>query len=211
MKIIHYKAIMLISALLTSNLYADCKTGKYDHFSESTDSSAIKQQKTIELVNNAVCFYQKNGLKESIKLFSDSNNPFCKNYEFGSMGVNVMTEDGVILASCKYPGLVGHNALSWQNPDGKFVNQELLEEVEKNPEGALTTQKVTNHNPLTGIPTTYKHFARLVDGLVFFSHIYNDIPPHKDLTPKEDIEKFQNAKNAKPIDLDNQDKAKEKM
>ena len=58
---------------------------------------------------------------------------------------------------------------------------------------------VTNHNSIIGTPTTYKHFARQVDGLVFFTHIYDDTPPHKDLTPKEDIEKFQNIKYAKPV------------
>lgn len=196
------KAFALIVTFSTTDGYASCKDGTYNHFAEETDSNSIKQEKAIELVNNSVCYYQKNGLKEAVKLFTAADNSFCQKYAFGSGGINVSTKEGVILASCKYPGLVGSNALAWQNPDGKFVNQELLENVEKNPEGTLTQQKVTNHNPIIGTPTTYKHFARQVDGLIFFTHIYDDTPPHKDLTPKEDIEKFQNVKYAKPIDLE---------
>ena len=169
--------------------------------SSTLDDINTKEQATINFVNKAIDYYIEHGLHDSIELFRDQNGPFCKQYAYGYGGINVATTEGVLLSSCKYPGLVGSNILAWRSPDGRLINQDLFQAAKDSPYGAETAQNITNLNPMTGKASAYRHFARSVNGLVFFSHIYNQAPLHKDLIPSEDIAMAQDPKNAKPVDL----------
>ncbi|MBI2707661.1 MAG: hypothetical protein HYX35_05055 [Proteobacteria bacterium] len=169
--------------------------------SQTLEDINTKEQATINFVNKAIDYYIDHGLEESIGSFRDQNGPFCKKYTYGYGGINVATTEGVLLSSCKYPGLVGSNILAWRSPDGRLINQDLFKAAKESPYGAETPQNITNLNPMTGKASAYRHFARSVNGLVFFSHIYNNAPLHKDLVPSEDIARAQDPKNAKPVDL----------
>ena len=155
------------------------------------DSIAIKEKEAINLVENAIDFYMHNGLTDSLKAFSDPKGAFCKKYAYGYEGINIATTEGVLLSSCKYPGLVVHNIMGWTTPDGKLINQIIFKEAKENSYGALIGENITNHNPATGKPSGYRHFARKIGNLVFFAHIYDSARLHKEMFPSEDVKKAQ--------------------
>jgi len=172
---------------------------KSHHFYHPTDPIKVKEQKAIELINNAVAYYQKHGLEESLKTFTDQNGSFCTSYKHAYSGLSLMTVKGEVLSSCKYPGLIGKNALGWRSPEGKLTDQELLKAVQKNPEGAFTEPMISNLNPHTGKTGTKKGYGRIVDGILFMTFIYENTSPEKPLPALENTEMAQNPKNAHPV------------
>ena len=154
-----------------------------------------KEQTAIKFVNDAVDLYETKGLDVALNIFRDLKGDFCTQYEYGYEGINVITSEGILLASCKYPGLVGNNILGWKTPDGKLINQVILQTAKENPCGIIIGEDITNLNPETGQQTGFKHFARTEGDLIFFTHIYNPIPIHKQMPSFEDVKKAQNPKN----------------
>ncbi len=152
----------------------------------------VSEESAIQLIDCTIKYFQTHGQDEALKAFNDLNGPYCHKYKFGHEGINVATTGGVLLASCKYPGLVGTNVLGWQSPDGKFINQIIIKAAQENPYGVVIVGSITNLNPMTGKQSGFKHFARKDADLIFFTHIYNPTPLHKELPSHENIEAAQN-------------------
>ncbi len=158
-------------------------------------------QEVITDVNAAVNTYTEVGLEELIDQINKPNGKFCKELQYGRTGISLITTEGVMLANCKYPGIVGSNVLAWQTPDGKFIVQDLIKIANDQPYGAVVGENITNLNPMTGKPSERKQYVRRIGNLIFFGHIYDNTPLHRDFKPAENLKQAQNPKNAKSIDL----------
>lgn len=196
MKIIY--ALGVTSLLLSNSLLADSKPDD-NRFYKVTDSQSVREKKAINLVNEAVAFYKKNGKQKTVMEVNNRKGLFCAKYDHGYQGVSVFTLDGVVLASCKYPGLVGSNNIGWKSPNGSFFIQDVLKAVRNKPQGVFTESTITSLNPITGNPSASKGYAREEDGLVFSSQVVEDTPLHRTFNALEDLEKAQDPKNAKPV------------
>jgi hypothetical protein len=160
-----------------------------------------KAQEVITNVNNAVNLYTEVGLKGLIDQINTPNSKFCQELPYGRTGISLITTEGVILANCKYPGIVGSNVLAWQTPDGKFIVQDLIKMANHQPHGAIVGENITNLNPVTGVPTERKQYVRRLGNLIFFDHIYDNTPLHKEVKSAENLKEAQDPNNAKSIDL----------
>lgn len=161
-------------------------------FYTATDSQNVRIEKTQNLVNAAISYYENHSQEEAMNLFNDRNSVFNQKYPHGYKGVNVMTKQGTFLASPMYPGFIGRNGLAWQSPDGVRTHLEILKAAEQHPEGGLTLPIIGNNNPITGKPSAHRFYVRVIDDLVFFSSVYEDAPLYKELNNPENIERYQN-------------------
>lgn len=195
------KTLSFLGAFLMSSGLIAAGDITYDHFYKATDPMSVKEQKAIELVNNAIAYYQKYGLEAALETFKNRNGPFCIKHSHGYSGLDVGTIEGVILASCKSQGLIGKNISAWKSPDGTLQSRLLVEAVKQNPQGVIIGPTISNFNPSTGKPAARRCVAREIDGLIFSTPIYVQAPLHTDIVAVEDMKAAQDPKNAQLVDI----------
>ncbi len=147
------------------------------------DTFGKRKARAVELVTNTIELYKKKGkevftmINKKEGMFDDQNNPF-------RTGISVATLERDVMASYKYPGLVGTNDISWKSPDGTHPMRLLADEAKAHPEGGQVTY-MSNRNPHTGIPGTVTIFYLVYDGLIFSSPAYHLDSPYRELVPAE--------------------------
>ncbi|MBY0500651.1 MAG: hypothetical protein K2P93_01445 [Alphaproteobacteria bacterium] len=193
-----FYVVGMTSLLVSNSLLADSKPSD-NRFYKATDSQSVREKKAVILVDESVAFYKKNGKEKTIAEMKNRSGQFCAKYDHGYQGISILTQDGVVLASCKYPGLVGSNNIGWKSPNGNFFVEDVLKEVNKKPQGVFTASTITSLNPITGNPSASKVYAKEEDGLVFMTQVVEDSPLHRTFNALEDLEKAQDPKNAKPL------------
>jgi signal transduction histidine kinase len=75
--------------------------------------------------------------------FSIMSYPGSKQFVRGDLYIYVIREDGQTLAHGERPGLIGTNALNYQDTKGKYVNKEIFAALEKNPEGGAWVEYIS--------------------------------------------------------------------
>ncbi len=159
---------------------------------KSCESTQDRINASINLVNSAVAYYEKHGLEESLKTFTNQKGAYCTKYEHQYSGLIIWDTQGKVISYCKLPGLIGKVQLAWKSPDGRHPIAEALKTFQEHPHGAFF-HYLANLNPLTNKPGSATFYGRQVGNLIFACPAYHAEPIHKDLAPEEDVMSYTKA------------------
>lgn len=117
-------------------------TGYYPH---------SKRDIVVGLVKAAVAYFNEVVHEKGFpvdEVFSTLSYPAGR-FVMGDLYLYAVDFNGQMMANGDRPGLIGTNVLNVKDADGKFVNQEIIEQLKKTNEGVWITYRSKNANKLT--------------------------------------------------------------
>lgn len=103
-----------------------------------------KEFAVVNLVKGAVALFNdlKKAGRPKEEAFSTYNYPTGK-FVYGDLYLYALDFNGTIMAQADRPGLVGSNRIDYQDANGKFSNQEIINKLKESPDEGIWTTYVS--------------------------------------------------------------------